>query len=974
MISPSPAQPPLFDLTIVTARDAAQQWLFERRLAQLRLQEWTRETLVVADPPGPPPGSGGSTIYALCAALDRLRIAPEGGSPSDAAALAERLGRYRILIVHCGGLSQRLPQFASLGKAFAPVGEDADGEPLLSAVVRSLAVLCSGVRSGVVVACGDVLFRGSAPHRFPESEAVAWAWPARLEQASRHGVYRWDENTGRATAALQKPSIDLLRTLGFRDQAPLDTGAAYFSPRVAADLLSAAVGTVGGKARCQALSARERWQGLDLYGELLPALVAEGEDPPRDARACLTALWGHNLHILCPPDGEFLHFGTTAELLRILHGAGSTAPLLIHTAAAAGTVSAGAGSVVQFCRVRAPLEVGSNSYVLGLQTRCGTSVVGDKVLAYQAPLTGAGAASRVLVALGINDDPKRGPDATLMGEELEQWASRRGLSTAELWTSELPACERSLWNARLFPRVTPQRLPVALDWLHGRQAAGKRLEGPPLLSLAEIHLRFDARRWWRYESGLRQLPVAQAIVERLRHDPELSAAEVAPVPVEDPPVLRNELGRLATRESDPLLSARIWRLGALLAGETEPAGVKHARAFAAIRRGVTFRAEPAGQFRWQAAPDDEVTVAAPVRVDLAGGWTDTPPQACEMGGTVLNMALHLEGRLPVRAAARVLAEPVLHLVSRDLGLERRIVHPEELRDCRRPGDPFAIHKAALLECGFGGTNETELARLLQAAGGGLRIETESRVPKGSGLGTSSILGAVVLAALRHLTGRDTGWESLFQAVLTLEQRITTGGGWQDQIGGMLPKIKLTVTEPGLVQVPRVTYINCPTDVEQQLEEHLVLFYTGVPRLARNVLQRVVSRYLAREPEIRPALRRMKALSHHMADALRQGDFASLGSGLRESWELNCLLEPTATHEEIDRILQRIAPYCYGWKLAGAGGGGFMLLLARSTSDARFLSDQLTHWQPEGEVYRTGLARLGLTITPAGCSVPGPLVG
>ncbi len=970
----STLSPPPFDLTILTARDPAQQWLFERRLAQSPLREWTRQTLVVADPPGSPPGSGGSTIYALSAALDQLGIRIPEGEP-DTSALAEQLDRFRILLVHCGGLSQRLPQFASLGKAFAPISQESGDEYLLAAVVRSLAALCAGARSGVVVACGDVLFRGSSSAPFPVSDAVGWAWPAPLEQASRHGVYLWDLASGKATRALQKPHVAQLRDLGFRSRAPLDTGVAHVSAPVVADLLATALQADGATFQDRVLAGPERWRGLDLYGDLLPALVPGHDDTTRRENPCLEALKRHSLQVLCPEDGEFLHFGTTAELLRILHLDGPPAPLLLQSAVEDGALMAGAGSVVHFCHVESPLVVGNGSYVLGFHTRCGQAVVDDHRLAYQSPLLGEGAFRRALVVLGVGDDPKRGPDALLMGEELVSWAQRRGLSTAELWAEDLPMDDRTLWNARLFPTVTPHLLPFALDWLQGRQAVGKRWDETPLLSLAEVHERFDASHWWKYEARLRRHLQAEALASSLRQDPELSAAvlaaEIAP---EHRAILRNELRLRAARDKDPLLSARIFRLCAMLAEEKEPVGPFHQRAFAAIRRGITSRSEPPVEISWQAPPSYQVTVTAPVRVDLAGGWTDTPPQACELGGAVLNMALHLNGRLPVRATSQVLAEPVLHLVSHDLGLECRIVAPEELRDCRRPGDPFAIHKAALLECGIGGTDGADLARRLLAAGGGLRLETTSGVPKGSGLGTSSILGAVVLASLRHLSGQVTSWESLFQAVLALEQRMTTGGGWQDQIGGMLPKIKLTVTDPGLAQVPRVTHVDCTQSVERELEERLVLFYTGVPRLARNVLQRVVSRYLAREPDVRPALRRMKDLAHEVTGALRAGDFVRLGAGLRESWELKCLLEPTATHGEIEGILRKAAPYCLGWKLAGAGGGGFLLLLARSGDDARRLCDLLPLWQPEGKVFQTGLSPVGLTITGETCPASGRLIG
>src|SRR5690349_3797342 len=97
----------IWDLVILTARSPSQRWLFERYVAQL----WppgeggAPDCMVLEDPPGPQLGTAGATMHALCAAAERFR---------------ERLPAARVLILHCGGLSQRVPQLSHLGKAFAP--------------------------------------------------------------------------------------------------------------------------------------------------------------------------------------------------------------------------------------------------------------------------------------------------------------------------------------------------------------------------------------------------------------------------------------------------------------------------------------------------------------------------------------------------------------------------------------------------------------------------------------------------------------------------------------------------------------------------------------------------------------------------------------------------------------------------------------------------------------------------------------
>src|SRR5205823_15017800 len=113
-----------------------------------------------------------------------------------------------------------------------------------------------------------------------------------------------------------------------------------------------------------------------------------------------------------------------------------------------------------------------------------------------------------------------------------------------------------------------------------------------------------------------------------------------------------------------------------------------------------------------------------------------------------------------------------------------------------------------------------------------------------------------------------------------------------------------------------------------LEERMVLFYTGEPRLAKDVLQRVVGRYLVGSSATLQALEEMPELARQARSALTRGDWERLGSCLNRSWELNRQLEPTCTNENLDALFARIAPFVSGAKLAGAGGGGFLFALAR----------------------------------------------
>ena len=186
---------------------------------------------------------------------------------------------------------------------------------------------------------------------------------------------------------------------------------------------------------------------------------------------------------------------------------------------------------------------------------------------------------------------------------------------------------------------------------------------------------------------------------------------------------------------------------------------------------------------------------------------------------------------------------------------------------------------------------------------GLEIRTEVNLPMGSGLGTSSVLAATVLKALLSMRGEDVSVQELSDLVLALEQFMTTGGGWQDQVGGIYPGAKLTMTGPGPRQRLRVEPVPCPAG----FAERFVLYYTGIRRIAKDLLGQVVGRYLAREVQAVQVLHSIKTLAVEMAYAMKESDWDYLGSLLDRHWQLNQILDPHTTNAPINALLERVRP-------------------------------------------------------------------
>lgn len=106
-----------------------------------------------------------------------------------------------------------------------------------------------------------------------------------------------------------------------------------------------------------------------------------------------------------------------------------------------------------------------------------------------------------------------------------------------------------------------------------------------------------------------------------------------------------------------------------------------------------------------------------------------------------------------------------------------------------------------------------------------------------------------MAALWRAAGSEYTMDSLVHAVLHLEQMLTTGGGWQDQVGGLVGGVKMSSSAAALPLKVDVEEIPLEKEFLQKLTDHLVVIYTGKTRLARNLLQNVVRNWYARSPAI-----------------------------------------------------------------------------------------------------------------------------
>lgn len=342
--------------------------------------------------------------------------------------------------------------------------------------------------------------------------------------------------------------------------------------------------------------------------------------------------------------------------------------------------------------------------------------------------------------------------------------------------------------------------------------------------------------------------------------------------------------------------------------------------------------------------DQIVWGRSPVRIDLAGGWTDTPPYCLMEGGAVVNIAIDLNGQQPIQAYVRPCKEKHIVMRSIDLGASETITTYEELKDFHHVGSPFSIPKAALVLCGFqpGFSVEsyTSLEQQLEAFGCGIEVTLLSAIPAGSGLGTSSVLASTVLGALNDFCGLNWDKNEIGRRTLVLEQLLTTGGGWQDQFGGILHGAKLLTTERGFEQNPQVRWMPTTIFTQPEYKACHLLYYTGITRTAKTLLAEIVRRMFLNHGEELRLLRGMKQHANDMYEAIQAGNFNLMGELVAKTWQQNQMIDAGTNPDGVRVLTDMVDDLCLGYKLPGAGGGGYLYMVAKDPEAAALIKQRL----------------------------------
>jgi D-glycero-alpha-D-manno-heptose-7-phosphate kinase len=207
---------------------------------------------------------------------------------------------------------------------------------------------------------------------------------------------------------------------------------------------------------------------------------------------------------------------------------------------------------------------------------------------------------------------------------------------------------------------------------------------------------------------------------------------------------------------------------------------------------------------------------------------------------------------------------------------------------------------------------------------GVEIHHDGDLPARSGMGSSSAFVVGLLHALYALKGHMVSKRQLARESIHIEQeRLKETVGSQDQISAAYGGFnQITFSPEGEFSVTPMTLSR---ERAQDLNSHLMLFYTGIKRTAANVAEGYVNEIESRKRQ----LRIMKDLVQEGVSILNSGrDIAGFGELLHEAWEAKRSLSTKVSNSQVDEIYDEArAAGAVGGKLTGAGGGGFLLLFA-----------------------------------------------
>lgn len=950
MTSLSSSDMAVWDWVIITASNEKQAEIYQtqidKRLNDGKLCIRTKYR-VISDPDGKRIGSGGSTLQVI------LSLFEDG-----------LLDHSKILLIHSGGDSRRIPQYSVCGKLFAPVPRmlnDYEISSVFDELLFSFAGVPARIPSGMVILSGDTeLIFNPLQVNLGGFDAAGLSVKAPIAEGTEHGVFVADDKRN-VTKFLHKQTDSMLRLSGAVDKnnmVDIDTGAIWLSSKVLhaiCSLLMDNSGKVDDSLINKYINPKVR---LNFYPDFIFPMAKDSEESEYLAQApettfsddlteCRKKIWdvmsGFSMKLVCLSPALYLHFGTTHEMFNLLIDDNQTKCLNWQKQLVVNKKKDNIKGMVSNAVISDDIDIPFYSYIEDSIIEGPATKIGSRTIISCATVSNTGIPDNTVLHVlkladgrfvcriyGIDDNPKESANGRFLTSSISMALDAYSIDQSEIW-DVYPA---SIWNAKLYPACDSNKEAVEsalLLYSVINQTASKtdvekwlksdRFSLESSFNSSSVH---DLLDW---KTSVKNKAIAEFFIGRLESGCSMrSEISLKGKILRHPEILSIIQNRAST--ADFPLNMRLSL--ALAEIQADKYSYYEDEAYAKVcdeivRENMRFILDWKKLF----IKKDRTEIKLPVRVNFCGSPSDAAPYCLEHGGTMFDGTILLNGNLPIVVTVEKISEKIIRFVSEDLAASSDIANIEEIQTCGNPHDTFALHKAVLIAMGvIPATGKVSLNDVLRQYGGGFCLTTHVDVPKGSGLGTSSIVAAACFKALADFFGIDVSNDAVYSYVFTAEQLMGTGGGWQDQVGGLTPGFKFFTTKPGTYQQIDIEYVNLPKKTIDELQERFVLVFSGQQRLARNVLREEMNQCIRNDEASNKAITRIREICALMKYYLEQGDVTQFARLLDEQFKLVQILDKGASNTCIDYIFDVCEDLIEGKSICGAGGGGFLQIILK----------------------------------------------
>ena len=892
--------------------------------------------LVVPDEGGKRVGSGGATLTVLQKIYE----------------LEKTFHHLRILVIHSGGDSKRTPQYSALGKLFSPVPRvlpDGRSSTLFDEIIIAMSGVAPRIKEGMLLLSGDALLLfNPLKINFALNEAGCITFKEKAEVGQRHGVFV-SGDSGFVKKCLQKKSVDILKQEGAIDEngyVDIDTGAIIFSSPILESLYNLIdtkekyFNVVNSKVRLSLYIDFMYPFGEDSTLEKFLVEKPEGDmcDELVEVRKKVWKLLRkYKLKQIKMYPAKFIHFGSTPEIMNLMNNDiqdykeinwsnkvnSCSARTSSYNSLISSTTYINENVYIEFSYIHDNVSIGQNVLLSFIEIDENIKIPNNVILHGLKQNNG----KIVCRIFGINDNPK---EEKLFGKEI----------------ASLPfGLKCNLWNAVLYPECDNMKDAVlsALNIYKiafnqkGDLEQWKNSEKKSLSSGFNDADTYSLIEWNNKMISLVKCGKIEQLIEKNIdiNDIPKNLFENNELNNDQKIWLESKLNKFKFEKKLRLLYYFSLSLN------NEEYVIK---AFDEIKNAIIN--EPLNIPKYNEnckIIKDKQEIFLPLRVNFAGGWTDTPPYCLEHGGEVLNASILLKGKKPVHICIEKINEKKIKFLAKDINEFGEFENIEQIQKIQKnkENESLLLIQTILIVSGIIPKEGGNLEKIIERIGSGFLIQWEViSTPRGSGLGTASILIGGILKGIYEFFGIEYNNNDICNKVMAIEQIMGTGGGWQDTIGGLCPGIKLISSEKGIYQNLRIRNINIKKETLEELQKRFILINTGERRLSRTLLKQVIERYIGNIEENIENLWKSKSIAFKMVKALENGNIDNFAQLLNEQWGCSLKIIPETTNNLINGIFKLIEEYIDGKMICGPGGGGFLQVILKKDINPDIIKEKL----------------------------------